>query len=57
MTLGMTIFGLPFGLMFAMSLDNMAFLGIGLPMGMPIGMAIGAAKDKKAKDEGKVLEV
>lgn len=57
MTIGMAAFGLPLGFMFAFALDNMAFLGIGLPIGMPIGMAIGAVKDKKAKDEGNVIEV
>jgi hypothetical protein len=57
MVLGMSIFGVPFGVIFGLALDNMAFLGIGLPMGMPIGMAIGAGKDKKAAGEGKVLNV
>lgn len=57
MVLGMTVFGVPFGLMFGMALDNMAFFGIGLPIGMPIGMAIGAGKDKQAEAEGKVLNI
>ncbi len=52
MAIGMTAFGLPFGLMFALTLDNMAFLGIGLPIGMSLGIAIGAEKDKKAKAQG-----
>ena len=52
MVLGMIIFGLPFGLMYSLALDNFAFFGIGLPIGMPIGLALGAAKDKKAKEEG-----
>lgn len=57
MALGMTIFGLPLGVAFAMAIGNMAFLGIGLPLGIPIGMAIGQQKDKKAKEEGRVLNI
>lgn len=57
MALGMTIFGLPFGVLFGMSLGNMAFLGIGLPIGLPIGIAIGQQKDKKAAADGKVLNI
>ncbi|MEM9052502.1 MAG: hypothetical protein AAGC47_10655 [Bacteroidota bacterium] len=56
MILGMTVFGLPFGFIWALSLDNFAFFSIGLPMGMPIGMAVGAIKDKKAKEEGRQLD-
>jgi len=55
MAIGMGAFGLPLGLAFALAINNFAFMSIGLPIGMPIGMAIGAAKDKKAKDEGKML--
>lgn len=55
MAIGMAAFGLPMGVAFALAIGNMAFMGIGLPIGMPIGMAIGLSKDKKAKDEGKML--
>ncbi len=55
MVLGMTIFGVPFGLIFSMAIDNMAFLGLGFGFGMPIGMAIGIAKDKKAQEDGLVI--
>lgn len=57
MAIGMAAFGMPFGIMFGFALDNMAFLGIGLPIGMPIGMAIGAQKDKQAKEKGLQLEI
>ena len=57
LVLGMTVFGLPFGVVFAMALDNMAFIGIGLPIGLPIGIAIGSGMDAKAKEEGRQLEV
>jgi len=57
MVLGMSVFGMPFGTILGLSLNNFGLFGIGLPIGMVIGMAIGAQKDKKAKEEGKVLEV
>ncbi|MEO9870859.1 hypothetical protein [Ekhidna sp.] len=57
MSLGMAVFGIPFGMIFSMSLDNFAFLGLGLPIGMSIGLAIGAGLDKKAETEGRQLVV
>lgn len=56
LVLGMTIFGLPFGLIFSVALDNFAFIGIGLPIGMPIGMALGASKDAQAAKKGLQLK-
>ncbi len=56
MILGMTIFGVPFGMIFSFAIDNMAFLGLGFGFGMPIGMAIGMAKDKKALEDGLVID-
>lgn len=56
MALGMSAFGIPLGVAFGASLQNMAFIGIGLPIGLVIGIAIGTAKDKKAKDEGRQLD-
>ena len=55
-TVGMTTFGLSFGVVFSVLIDNFAFVGIGLPIGMAIGMAIGTNKDKKAKNEGRQLD-
>jgi adenine/guanine phosphoribosyltransferase-like PRPP-binding protein len=34
MILGMSAFGFPLGVAFALSIDNLAFIGIGLPVGM-----------------------
>jgi len=56
MVLGMTAFGLPFGVLFGMSLGNLAYLGIGLPIGMAIGLAIGNGLDKKAFEDGNQLD-
>ena len=55
--LGMAVFGVPLGVAFGAALDNMAFLGIGLPMGMAIGIAVGTAMDEQAKKEGRQLDV
>lgn len=57
MALGMSAFGLPFGVIFGISLGNMAFLGIGLPIGMAIGIALGTSLDEKAKKEGRQLNL
>lgn len=54
--LGMSVFGIPMGVVFGLSLGNMAFLGIGLPIGMVIGMAVGASMDQKAAKEGRQLQ-
>lgn len=56
MVLGMSVFGLPMGVVFGMSLGNLAFLGIGLPIGMAIGIAVGTSKDKEAEKEGRQLD-
>ncbi|WP_196893159.1 hypothetical protein [Aureivirga marina] len=57
LTLGMTVFGLPFGVVFAFALDNMAFIAIGLPIGMAIGLGAGSQMDKKAEKEGRMLNI
>ena len=57
MTLGMSAFGLPMGLALSTATDNFGLLGVGLPIGMVIGMAMGTGMDKKAKEEGRQLEI
>lgn len=57
LAIGMSAFGIPMGVAFGASLDNMGFIGIGLPLGMVIGMVIGAAMDKKAFQEGRQLDL
>lgn len=57
LALGMAVFGMPLGVAFGASLGNMAFLGIGLPIGMAIGSAVGTAKDKKAFEEGRQIDL
>lgn len=55
--MGMAVFGIPMGITYGMIFDNMAFMGIGIPIGMVIGMAVGAGMDKKAKSEGRQLDI
>ncbi len=57
LAIGMSVFGIPMGMAFSMSLNNYAFIGIGIPIGMSIGMAIGTGMDKKAKEENKQLDI
>jgi len=57
MGIGMAAFGVPMGVAFGLSLDNMAYLGIGLPLGLAVGLAVGIAMDEKAKKDGKQLDL
>lgn len=57
LALGMSAFGVPFGTILGLGLDNMAYISIGLPFGMAIGVAIGAQMDKKAEKDGLQLNV
>lgn len=57
MALGMSAFGLPFGVVFSITLGNFAFMGLGLPIGMGIGIGIGTELDKQAEVEGRQLAI
>ncbi|WKK82079.2 hypothetical protein [Marivirga arenosa] len=57
MGIGMAAFGIPFGVMMGLILDNMAFMGSGIGIGLAIGLPIGAGMDKKAKEEGRQLDI
>ncbi len=57
MLLGMSLFGIPYGIIFGMLLGNMAFLGAGIPIGMIIGMSLGSSMDRKALKEGRQLDI
>lgn len=57
LAVGMAAFGIPMGVVLGVILDNMAFLGIGLPFGMAIGIAVGTRMDKKAFEEGRQLDI
>lgn len=57
LALGMTVFGLPLGVVFATSIGNIGLIGVGLPIGMVIGMAVGSGMDKKAFESGRQLDL
>ncbi len=57
MAIGMSAFGLPIGVVIFAFTQDAAFIAIGLPIGLPIGLAIGSEKDKKAKKEGRQVNV
>jgi len=57
MAIGLSAFGIPFGVVFGAALKNMAFIGVGIPIGMAMGIAIGTAKDKKALEDGFQLDL
>jgi hypothetical protein len=57
MAMGLSVFGLPMGVALGIALDNMAFMAAFLPLGMIMGMGVGSGMDKKAAEEGRVLEI
>lgn len=57
LAIGMAAFGIPLGALLGVVLNNMAFIGLGLPIGMVIGMAVGTNRDKKALESGKQLNI
>lgn len=54
---GTGIFGIPIGLIIAEGVNNMALVGLGMPIGLLIGAAVGERKDKKVLAEGRQLDV
>ncbi len=56
MAVGLAAFGIPIGLTFSLSIGNMAFFAIWMPVGMLFGMAIGTEMDKKAFEEGRQID-
>jgi len=57
MSMGISIFGIPLGVVIATSTKIWGLFGIGIPIGVIIGMAIGAGMDKKAFKEGRQLNI
>ena len=43
--------------MFGFALNNLAFLGIGLPIGIAVGIALGSSKDQEALKKGLQLDI
>ena len=57
MAIGIALFGVVLGTVFGVVMDNMAFIGLGIPLGVGIGLTIGRRKDKKAFDQGNQLDI
>ena len=57
MVIGMSVFGLPLGVIFSTSTDNYSYIGTGIPIGMALGIVIGINLDKKAKSNGTQLDL
>lgn len=57
LALGMTAFGIPFGVAIGAAANNYGLIGIGLPIGFGMGIAIGTKKDKEVFEQGKQLNV
>lgn len=57
LAIGIGGIGIPIGFLIGTSLGSMAFLGLGMPIGLGIGLAVGMGMDKKAKVEGRQLDV
>ena len=49
--------GVAIGSVIGTGSGNMSMLALGLPLGMAIGMAYGTSLDKKAKEQGKQLDL
>jgi CHAT domain-containing protein len=57
MVLGLTVFGVPLGILYAAATSNPGLFTIGIAMGLPIGLAIGIQMDKKAARENKQIQI
>ncbi len=57
LAIGMAAFGIPIGAAIGASFGNMAFVGLGMTLGMIFGITVGTARDKKAKEAGKQLDL
>jgi len=57
LSLGLAAFGVPIGVGFGLSMDNLGLMGIGFPIGMAIGYVLGMSMDKRAAKENRQLNV
>lgn len=56
MLLGMSVFGIPIGAAFGLSVGNFGMLAIGIGIGLALGVGVGSSLDKKAFNEGRQLD-
>lgn len=57
LALGMTVFGIPIGILAGTLLGNFGLFAIGLPVGVAIGVTVGTTLDKNAVKENRQLNV
>jgi len=57
LVLGMSVFGLPIGIVYGAAIGNIGLFPTGIGFGMAIGLLLGARLDKKAFKEGRQLGV
>ncbi|WCM42346.1 hypothetical protein MG290_01360 [Flavobacterium sp. CBA20B-1] len=57
LALGMTVFGIPLGVLAGVLLKKPGLFAIGLPIGVAIGVTVGTAMDKKAVEENRQLNI
>ena len=57
LALGMTVFGIPLGVLTGVLIGKPGLFMLGLPIGVAIGVTVGTAMDKKAVKENRQLNV
>lgn len=57
LALGMTVFGIPLGVLAGVLLGKSGLFAIGLPIGVAIGVTVGTAMDKTAVKENRQLNL
>tara|TARA_R100000935_G_C2831853_1_gene165545 strand:+ start:64 stop:525 length:462 start_codon:yes stop_codon:yes gene_type:complete len=57
LAIGMSVIGLPLGIILSTILGSISFVALGLPIGLTIGVFIGTEMDKKALENNKQLEI
>jgi len=57
LALGMTVFGIPLGVLFGILIKIPGLFAIGIPVGLAIGVTVGTAIDKTAAKENRQLNV
>lgn len=57
LAIGMSVFGMPIGVVLGSAMGNMGLLGVGLSIGMLIGIILGSDMDKKALEAGRQLDL
>lgn len=57
LALGMSVFGIPIGVVIGTSLGSMSYIGYGISIGMIFGIIVGMLKDKAAAKNNKQLDI